>query len=228
MVGQATGTYHPQPRHCHESTVSRASKPGRQSDGNAEGIVHTFPTASTSPDMSAVLQKISESLEVLAIRRDPTLYRGKSGRSFSRRRTSFSRSHIYSRVSGVCWYHHTFGDAARSSTLQLQEGRFKRQGPAVEATPVPVQHHNFSRLIYVRDFNNDLMFLVDTSWSASSLLLIAIHSRLHPILSTLQTTRSSRHSARNLCNSIWIYGDNSIGSSWWRMFRSLSWEQMSC
>ena len=75
-----------------------------------------FPTASTSPDMSAVLQKISETLAVLAIRRDSTPHRGRSGRSSSRRRKSFSRSHSSSRVSGVCWYHHTFGDAARRCT----------------------------------------------------------------------------------------------------------------
>ena len=43
MVGQAAGTHHPQPRHRHESTVGRASKPGRPSDGNAEDIVHTVP-----------------------------------------------------------------------------------------------------------------------------------------------------------------------------------------
>ena len=67
-----------------------------------------FPTSSTYLDMSAVLQKIFETLAVLAIGRDPMPHRGKSGRSSSRRRTSFSRSHSSSRVSGVCWYHHTF------------------------------------------------------------------------------------------------------------------------
>ena len=51
--------------------------------------------------------------------------------------------------------------------MQFQEGRFKRQGPAVEATPVLGQHHNLSRLLYVRDFNNDLMFLVDTGAEVS-------------------------------------------------------------
>ena len=51
--------------------------------------------------------------------------------------------------------------------MQFQGRRFKRQGPAVEATPVPGQHHNCSRLLYVRDFNNDLMFLVDTGAEVS-------------------------------------------------------------